>query len=426
MAGLRRDIGLIGAAFIALNGTVGAGIFAMPQTLVDGAGEASPYLILIFGVAMTFVALTFGELASRFETTGGPVVYTEAAFGRLVSFQAGWLYYLARIAATAANTNALLTYLAVFAPGADQGAAKLALIAVVLAILVAVNIAGVKGAVRVLNLVTLVKLTPLLLLAGWGLVAFGAAAPGPVTPSLNAAEEVGLLLLYAFIGFEMATLTAGETREAKRNMPRALVGIIVGMTLIYFLVQLAYVATMQGRTPEIAPLAAMAEILFGPWGAGAIAIAAMISIAGNVFASSIVTPRLTFAMAEAESLPKWFLAVHQRFATPANSILFFGVIGGALAMSGAFVWLAIMSALARLLVYLACALAALKLRRDAPGPKPVWGVVGRIAPVAAVALCVWAIAQAEPRAWIFVAGFLAVGLALYALARWRRGAASPI
>jgi APA family basic amino acid/polyamine antiporter len=120
--------------------------------------------------------------------------------------------------------------------------------------------------------------------------------------------------------------------------------------------------------------------------------------------------------------------VHPRWATPANSILALGVLGGALAVSGAFVQLAVMSALARMLIYFACTGALVKLRREAP--QPARGLAQRalriLAPVLAAALCIWAAVQAKPEAWAFLAVFAAVGTGLYALSRWRARAVRPI
>jgi amino acid transporter len=185
---------------------------------------------------------------------------------------------------------------------------------------------------------------------------------------------------------------------------------------------------MQGRTPEGAPLAAAASVLAGPWGAVAITVAAVISIGGNLFASMIATPRLTFAMSEDGSLPRWFGHVHERFATPANSILIMGVIGGALAVSGAFVWLAIMSSLARMIVYLVGIAALPKLRAEAPRVKR--GLAAQVArivtPLVAAGLCIWAAAQAKLDAWAFIAAFAVLGTLLYLLSRWRRRQPSPI
>lgn len=426
MAELKRDIGVVGATFIALNGVVAAGIFAMPQALAEAAGAASPYLILLFGAGMVFVALVFGELAGRFDAAGGPVVYADAAFGRFAGFQMGWLYYLSRVASNAANANLLLTYAATFAPGVDQGVLRLGAITLIIIVFVAINIAGVKSAVRTLNVVTLFKIAPLAVLTIWGLIAFPGAIPPPQAPAdPDAFGALALLLLYAFIGFELATVTAGETGNAKQAIPRALVATIVGAALLYFLLQLAYVAVMQGATPEGAPLAAAAERLAGPIGAVLISIAAIVSVSGNLFASTIATPRLTYAMAEEGSLPAWFGKLNARFA-PANSILVVGLISGALAMSGAFVWLAVMSALSRMIIYLTCTAALVKLRRDDPQPVKHGRVVRWATPVIAAALCIWAGAQAETRSWLVLAAFVAGGTALYAVGRWRRGAGSPI
>lgn len=417
---LKREIGGVGAAFIALNGVVGAGIFAMPQALVETAGDASPYLILLFGGLMLLLATVFGELAARFDKTGGPVDYTNAAFGPTAGYFVGWLYYLARVAALAANVNAFMTYAATFAPGADGGVLRVVGIGLVALLLAAINIAGVKGAVRTLSLITIVKFAPLIVLAVWGLWAFAPHIPVPQAPAdPGAVGQISLLLLYAFVGFEMATLTSGETRNSKRVMPLALIGTIAAMTCIYVMVQLSYVAIMQGRTPDAAPLASAAAILAGPWAALAMAAAAMISIGGNMFASFIVTPRITFAMAEEGSLPKWFGEVNRRFFTPANSIVVFAILVSALAMSSAFVWLAVMASLARMFVYLACVAALVKVRRDQPeGPRSLAAaVVRQIAPLLAGALCVYAISQAKADAWLFLGAFFAAGAAIFFVAR---------
>ena len=108
---LRRDIGFTGSAFLSFNGIVGAGIFALPATLHVQFGAFSPWLFPIFGLLILLVALPFARLAALFPQSGGPVAYT-AAFGPLASFQAGWLYYLARVTALAANANVFATYAA--------------------------------------------------------------------------------------------------------------------------------------------------------------------------------------------------------------------------------------------------------------------------------------------------------------------------
>ncbi len=410
---LKRDIGFLGATFVALNGVIGAGIFAIPATLVASIGVFSPYLFLIFGALMLAIAVVFAELAKLSDETGGPIVYASAAFGGLAGFQAGWLLYIARVAALAANANVLVTYAAAFAPGLDEGVLRIGALLLLLAVTAGVNVLGVKQAIGTLNILTVLKITPLVLLSVGGLIVFfpNIAAP-PAPPSLADLGGVSLLLLYAFVGFEAATMTSGETKEAKRTIPRALIGTIIAMTLLYFLVQLSYVAITRGEPVEGAPLAAAARVLAGPAGVVVMTLAALFSIGGNLASSMLSTPRLPFALAAARSLPPWFGKVEARWATPANAILFTGLLAGALAVSGAFVWLAIVSSLSRMFVYLLCAgaLPVLKRREGKLTPKTL------IAPLLAAALCIFAIAQAKADAWILLGCLAFVGVVLHAVA----------
>ena len=405
---LRRDIGFSGSAFLAFNGIVGAGIFALPATLHLQFGNFSPWLFPIFGVLFLLVVLPFARLASLYADSGGPVAYT-AAFGPLVSFQTGWLYFLARATAFAANANVFASYAGSLWAPLGTGAGRMATILVLVGALTAVNVVGVRRAIRALDALTLAKALPLIGLAIWGLIASAAIpAPGP-PPAFSAVEGAALLVLYAFIGFENSVVPAGETVDPRRTIPRALIAIVVGTAAIYFLVQLAYVSVMPpGAAPE-APLAAFAEMLVGPAGALLLVVTALASVAGNACGSMISTPRVTFALAGQGSLPRWFGAVSPRFATPANSVLFTGLVVAALAISGSFVWLAIVSTLARLAVYSLCIAALPRAMR--PGPM-VWAMMA-----AGLAVCAWVAAQSKWESWAALAAAVIAGLLLYLVAR---------
>ena len=98
---LRRDIGFFGAAFLVLNGLIGAGIFALPGKVAANAGQLSPWLFLVVGLFFLAVVLTFAELASYYDRTGGPVLYATEAFGPLAGFSTGWVIFLSRTASFA-------------------------------------------------------------------------------------------------------------------------------------------------------------------------------------------------------------------------------------------------------------------------------------------------------------------------------------
>ena len=108
---LVRGIGLLGASLLVLNGIIGAGIFALPATIAARAGELSPWLFLGVGLLVITIVLTLAELSSYFRESGGPVLYTSEAFGPLAGFNTGWIFYLGRLTAFAANTNVMVMYI---------------------------------------------------------------------------------------------------------------------------------------------------------------------------------------------------------------------------------------------------------------------------------------------------------------------------
>jgi amino acid transporter len=409
---LRRDIGFSGSAFLAFNGVIGASIFALPAKLQDQFGAFSPWLFPLFGLLVLVVALPFARVASHFTISGGPVVYA-ATFGPAASFQAGWIYYLARVTALAANANVLVTYLATVWPPLALGAWRAAAILAVVAALTAINVAGVRKAVRMLDAFTLLKAAPLILLAVAGLVVAGESLPGPgPVPPLTALESAALLVLYAFVGFEGSTIPAGETKDASRTVPRALIATICATALLYFLVQLAYIASMAPGEGGDAPLVTFATKLAGPVGGLVLTGAAIFSLLGNISGGITAATRATYALGRDGLLPGWFGKVSERFHTPSNSILFMGLLIAILAISGSFVWLAVISTLARMLVY---ALSIAALPRLEKGRPLAWLMV-----VAGLAVCLWAAYQSKWSDWRMLLILMAGGTILYLVARYRQ------
>lgn len=410
--GLKRDIGFFGSAFLSFNGVVGAGIFALPAVLYTRFGEFSPWLFPMFGLLVLIVAVPFARVAGHHAASGGPVIHA-AVFGPATSFQAGWIYYIARATALAANANVLITYLAtLWAPLAD-GAVRAATIVGVIGAITLVNVVGVKRAVRVLDALTLLKAAPLLFMAILGLIVAGSAIEGPAgVPPLNELEAAALLVFYAFVGFENSVVPAGETANPKRTIPRALIATIVATASLYFLVQLAYVAVMERGAGGDAPMVAFGTALMGPAGGLLLTAAAIFSLLGNISGGMTATTRTTYAMARDGLLPGWFAQVGARHATPTHSILFMGGLIAVLALTGSFVWLAVVSTLARMIVY-TISIASLPAKERAT--PLVWLMI-----VAAIAVCAWAAFQSAWPAWRMLLILAAIGSLLFLATRWAR------
>ena len=415
---LPRRIGLTGAVVLSFNGAVAASIFALPAALAADFGNFSPLMFPIVAFAALLIIIPFSRSAAAFPESGGPAAYG-AVFGRFVGFELGWVYYIARAAAFAANANVLTAYLSRWFAGADQGLFRASILIGATAIFAAVNVAGVRKSIGFLSGLTILKAVPLFIAA---VAAIALTIPWPApspAPTLTEFEAGLLIVLYAFVGFEQAVVPAGETKDPGRNLPRAIFITVAVTTLLYFLVQLAFVSALPGGAgDEKAPLIDLGAWLAGPLGAAMLTMAAVASLSGSLHGIMTSTPRVSHALAARGDLPAWFGRVQPRFETPANSILFFAVFAVALAISGSFVWLAVVSTLARMIVY-AVTIAALP---RAPGVSRVawrqWalGILG-------VLVCIWAAAQADATAWLTLAALSAVGLLLYALAARRSLAA---
>lgn len=421
---LLRGIGFIGVALIALNSVIGAGIFALPAEVAARAGALSHWLFLVCGVLIITVVLTYSELASYFRESGGPVLYTTAAFGPLAGFTTGWILFLSRMTAFAANANVMAIYLGAIRPEFADGAGRTAVIVAVTAGLTYANYLGVRDGVKTVGFFTVFKITPLLLLILLGLPYVSGDTLFPV--DLPTIEDLGgttLLLIYAFVGFEAATITAGETARPRHNLPRALVTTIIGTGILYFLIVLVYISVLPGAGDSGATLVDVGRELAGPVGAVLITAAAVFSIGGNLASIMITVPRLTFALASERMLPQWFGAVHEKHATPANSILFLGAVSLVFALSGSFAWLAAASSLTRLVVYVLCigALPVIRSRADEEARSRAFRLKGGYTiPVIALLLCFWIALQSSRESWQLTAGMVAAGLVLYSFARLTR------
>ena len=412
-----RTVGFAGTALFPLNGMIGAGIFALPAVLVAAVGNFAPWLMLIGGVLFIPLALCYAWIAGRFEHSGGSVLYGEAAFGRFVGFQAGWARYASAIVTAAANTHVMIAYVAAVFPSlVDPTIAGIA-VAGVLAVTTLINLYSMRASVGTLGVMTAIKLAPLVALCLSALFA-GEGIGEVVLPSFSQVESIILLTFYAFIGFEGVVDAAGEFRDPKRDIPRAIMLNVALVTLLYMAIIAAFIAIGPQFAGEDNALAGAAGASMGQIGSLAIIVAASFSIGANNFAAGVNQPRLSFGMAQRGMLPRWFAFVHPRFLTPFNSILFYGVAAMLFGLWEGFTVLAVAGTLIRLITYAVTCLAlpVLERREGRIVPLHLAAVVLALASIAFVA------AQADAQAWLVFGGLVLAGAILYLLAARQKGA----
>jgi APA family basic amino acid/polyamine antiporter len=419
--GLKREIGKLGFGAIALNGTIGAGIFALPAIAVDRAGLFSPWIYVACGVLIMAIVFVFARVASYFRDTGGPVTYATRAFGPFVGFQAGWLLTLSRAAAFAANAHLMVTYAGWFWPPLSDGAWHLAAVVAVCVLLTAINMIGVRQGMLAIFALTILKLVPLVLLVFLGISQTNPEIfTGAKIPQLDSLGETMLIVFYAFVGFESAVIPAGEARNPRRDIPLALVRTILAITVFYFLIQLVTISVAPDIAGSKTPLADVAMILMGTAGAAILTLGAVFSISGNLTASMLSAPRMLYAMSRLGNLPAWFGIIHSRYQTPANAILFYAAFSIILALSGGFVFLAVMSTVVRLMVYVMCISTLPVLHRklgEYEGQFRLYG--GMVIPAVAFVLSIWLMTHASLKSWLATGVFMLLGSVLYLFSRRR-------
>src|SRR5215207_1312030 len=423
-AGLVRGIRKWDLVALIINSMVGAGIFVPPARAF---GLIGPYSLLAFVVCALVVALIilcFAEVGSRFKETGGPYLYAREAFGPAAGFQVGWMFWLARLTSSATNCNLLVVYLGHFWPAANGGGWRAAIITFVIVSLTAVNYVGVRDATLVSNIFAVGKLLPLLVFVVAGIFFI---APGnfeaAATPDTNSFSTAVMLLVYAFTGFENASVPTGEVRDPRRNMPAAILIAVGIVALFYISIQAVCVGTLPGLAASQRPIADAGAVFLGAAGASLIVAGAVVSIVGNLNAGVLTTSRLPFAMSENGELPAALSNTHPRFRTPHFSILLTSALLLALTLSSSVLYALTLSTIARLLAYAATCLALPVLRRRTAAPPPLFRVpFGVGVAVAALLLCVWLLSQSTGREARDAAIAVAAGFVVYFIfTRLRRG-----
>lgn len=398
---------------IAINGIIGAGIFGLPSRVYGLIGTYSLIAFVACALVVALIILCFAEVSSRFEETGGPYLYAREAFQPAVAFEIGWLIWLARMTAFAANCNLLINYVSYFWLPATTPLWRASIIALVVIVLAIINLLGIRQAAIVSNAFTIGKLVPIIIFIAAGLfflnpAAFEFGSP----PETGKFSQSVLLLVYAFTGFEMATIPAGEVRDPKKSLPRALLIAILVVAILYILIQVVCVGTLPGLKDSQKPLADAGSQFLGAAGGAIISAGAIVSITGNLNILLLSGSRLPFAMAEQKQLPAFVGSIHRRFFTPYVSILITAGLMLFLTLKSSFVAALTISTIARLVTYGATCLAVpvFRARRDAPAA--MFRLPGGTAvAMLSLLLIVWLLlhstrAEAEASAWAMAAGLL--------------------
>lgn len=419
MSGLKRSLGLYDVISLVIGTIVGADIYIAASF---GAGLLGPLSVMawvIAGLMAIIIALCFAECSSRVPQVGGPYAYSKRAFGQFTGFLVGWSLLIASWSAIAVFPLAFVAYLEFFIPGMSPESTILIKILFVL-FLTIVNYFGVREAGKINDVLTILKIAPILILTIAGIIFFVlkpsllVANYTPLIPlGLNGLGSAIVLIFWAYVGFELVTVPSDEIVNPQRTIPLA---IGIGMAII----ALFYVLTnfvILGLVPwaqlstSTAPLALAGYAIFGAIGAGFLTLGALLSISGSDEAGILSAARIPYAMAADGYLPRFLAKVHPKYETPYVALIIQSAVTLIASIFGTISQLIILSVFTLLFCYLLTCLSVFPLRKKFPdGIKLPW-----IIPVLGVIISVYIMSQCALNQIIIGTILILVGIPVYVL-----------
>lgn len=447
MSGLRRELGVWGAASIVVGTVIGSGIFLVPKKMILETGDvATVFAVWVFGGLLSLAgALTYAELAAMMPEAGGEYNYLREAYGPFWGFLYGWTQmWVAKSGSIATLATGFFYYLANFRPELEQRAfviplplgeggnplevstGQLLAIGVILA-LGGLNWFGVKAGGRVQVGVTMLKVG----LIGWIIYeGLSGAAPAAVTAAAPAGRGIAgffaalVAALWAYDGWNNVSMVSSEVKQPQRNLPLALVYGTAGVVLIYVLTNVAYFHVLSAG--EVAGsdrvAATMMRRVVGEWGAGAVSVAAMISIFAALNGSILSGSRVPYALARDGYFFRRFAVVNERHGTPGFSILALCGWASVLVLSGRYDQLLTLVIFPSWILYGMATAAVIVLRRKRPEMERPYRTVGYpVVPalfVLVAVLLIFFTLRNSPRESVLGLALIAAGIPFYR--RWRR------
>jgi APA family basic amino acid/polyamine antiporter len=462
---LIRGISLVDATLLIVGGVIGSAIFLTPSDVAQQMRTPLLFLLVwaVGGLVTLISGLAFAELGAMYPEAGGQYVYLREAFGDFAAFLYGWLMFIA------GNSGGIAAIIVAFAqytgkafpavaaekilftlPGIALRAGHLvsrswnftdgdALAVGGIIFLTLINVWGLRQGVVLQNISTWVKYAALAAFVvlgftigkgNWSNLHFSGGLAQVTQPSfpafLSAMGVAFIAVFWCYDGWVYVSWVAGEIRDPQRNVPRALVAGIVGVIVIYMLMNAAYLYAMpldrMAATDAVAQVGA--RLLFSPFAAYLIALVIAISSLGAAGSCVLSGARVSYAMAIDGLFFRKMGDVHRRFRTPWFALLAQGVMASVIALSGTYDQLFTYCVFGMVLSYVSCVVAMFVLRRrkpDLPRPYRCFGYPWLPA-IYVLLIGVWLCNTIvkRPNEALACVGLMAIGVPWYVY--WKRGA----
>jgi basic amino acid/polyamine antiporter, APA family len=428
--GLRRAVGALDLTALGIGAVIGTGIFVI---IGEAIGDSGPAIVLSFvlaGITCMFSALSYAELASSIPVSGSAYSYSYATMGELIAWIIGWdliIEYGFSVATVAVGWGAYLQDLlsslfgihlsdAISSPPGDGGTVNLTA-ALLVVIVTAVLVAGVRESARTNTVMVVFKILVLLFFVGVGVASFNGSHFSDFAPhGFSGISNAAALIFFAYIGFDAISTAGGEARKPARDLPIAIIGALAIATLLYVAVALAAVGMapvdkLAGSDSPLTDAVRLAGI--GSWAGDLLSAGALVAITSVVLTVLYGQTRIFFQMSQDGLVPRWFGVLTAR-RVPARITLIFGFLIAVMAALIPLSELAELVNIGTLFAFVIVNAGVIWLRRTQPdlerGFRVPWVPV---VPTIGIVLCVYLMTKLEAATWWRFGIWLVIGLVIY-------------
>ena len=383
--GLRKELGLFHSASIVGGIMIGSGIFYVSTYVLERSGLSAGFAILawvIAGLMSLMAALCYAELGTSMPQAGGTYSYISKAYGPGIGFSMGITdFFISQSGSISALAVGFTTYFSLLVPLTEWQIKGMAIAIIV--VLSLVNMMGVKKGGNLQSIFMIAKLVPIGIIIVCGLVMGKMNNPMDIVPGegMNPLSAFALAIvaaLWAFDGWSSVYIVSEELKNPKRDLPRAVIIGVLGVTIVYVLFNLALlkVLPIDEIVATEAPGSMAAQAIFGKPGAVLVTVGALIAIFGSCNGCILAYPREYYAMARDKRFFKVFAKINPKTGTPVNAQLATMVVSSALILFGTFEQLTALVAFCAWIYYTLGVSSVYVFRKKYPDmerPYKVWG-----------------------------------------------------
>ena len=371
---LKRSLGLFDATAISVGAIVGAGIFVVTGITAGYAGSALIISMLIAALIASFTALSFAELTAWLPKEGSVYEFGRELISPFTGFLSGWMWMLSNTFSGAAVSLGFANYFANWIPTVPPQ-----VVAACLCIgFTALNFIGIRESAMLNNLLVTAKLAILAFFCIFGFLHTNAANFTPFSPFGTGVFTGAFYIFFAYGGFGRVAVVAEEVKDAKRNVPKAILLSLAVSTIFYVIVGVVAVGLVGAPTlaASSSPLSDAINVTGSSVAVRIVSLGGLLATASVLLTSILGVSRMAFAMGRGKDLPQRFTLLHTKFKTPYYAIWITGIIMALLALFFDLSSVIAVSTFAMLFYYASANVSTLRLkaeRRKYPKIVPILG-----------------------------------------------------